>query len=680
MDFILKGFDINSDNSDSNSSDSEESTETVLQSTTGITDFRIDTDSLSSIWGNNTSNTETSINNTEQMTDTERNTNTNNCIMPIEKYDGKPEDLSDWLSAYHMNAHALEWTEAQMAKRFPLHIKGFAIKAYAQLADGEKDTWEHLVRSFRNKLSLKDAVQTNTNDFFNRVQKPEERVVEYAISLKTMVERAFPTGTTTTEPQLAITRNQLLFNRFITGLRLDIRNHALFLEVQNFDEALRKARVIEENIGAIKTIRAITKYDLEDQDNTRKFSFEEVKGILQSTSPSGRYVREPSPGRYQGDENLTKYKIDKYDTYESRNQNNKQQKNINERFDSIRNREYSPARGYYVNKNENQDGERGRNQFRNNVNSINESPFRNNGNNRDQSPFRNNRNYQEQSPFRNNGSYREQSPFRNNSNSPFRNNNNSIGRSSFRNNDTYQGNNDWRNKINFNDVRSRVNEIPNYRNRSQSPQDRGNGRSVICFYCGVKGHVSTECQKRLRDEGNRQRDRVDTNGNMKCYQCNEFGHMARSCPKLQKSTFAYQNNRTTGSKQVSFNKAVNAVELQENENIRRVQDLENKYAIKLRENEELMKKLKEIEDEKKFQATKEDMRTRFMTQDVKEIKTQNDRVCNMFYDLAKRVGDKEIISNFAILTKEGDSNERRLTSKGGKEVTPQEMAMSRKMK
>ena len=189
--------------------------------------------------------------NNRQINDNHKPKKMKECILPIEKFDGNPENLADWLLTYDMDATALDWNEEDMRKRFSLHLTGFARKAYAQLDEDERDTWEHLVDNFRKTLSLRDNVQTNTKNFCTRVQRPDERVAEFAFTLKTLAARAFPNA----EEEVI---EQLLYNQFITGLRQEIRSHAILVEITKFDEAVQKARIIEENNLFNRSVKALT--------------------------------------------------------------------------------------------------------------------------------------------------------------------------------------------------------------------------------------------------------------------------------------------------------------------------------------------------------------------------------------------------------------------------------------
>ena len=109
----------------------------------------------------------------------------------------------------------------------------------------------------------------------------------------------------------------------------------------------------------------------------------------------------------------------------------------------------------------------------------------------------------------------------------------------------------------------------------------------------------------MRDDSakqQQQRDRVDRNGNVQCYNCKGYGHVARSCPQLKESTFS-QGNNSNNAKKVTFNKTINSVKVDEDET--------------------------EIEWEKLRQ---EKRRVMCMRQDMKEMLTKCERINQLAQD------------------------------------------------
>ena len=183
-------------------------------------------------------------------------------ILPIDKFEGDVSELADWLVTYETDARACDWHEEDILRKFPLHLKGFARTAYQQLRPEECDTWPHLIENFRRKLSLTDDIQSDTQRFCSRIQKPGEKVIEFAFTLRTLANRAFAGANN-------CLREQLLFNQFITGLRSEFRTHPIMVEVRVFDEAVQKARMLEER-GLTRTIAKISKHDVQDVDDYKK--------------------------------------------------------------------------------------------------------------------------------------------------------------------------------------------------------------------------------------------------------------------------------------------------------------------------------------------------------------------------------------------------------------------------
>ena len=93
-------------------------------------------------------------------------------------------------------------------------------------------------------------MQGNIRAFMARVQKTTEGVAEFAFSLLTLAKRAFPK---TDEA----TKNSMLLNQLLNGLKSDVRLHPYMLGVATFDEALRRARLIEEDSMGKRLVNAI---------------------------------------------------------------------------------------------------------------------------------------------------------------------------------------------------------------------------------------------------------------------------------------------------------------------------------------------------------------------------------------------------------------------------------------
>ena len=487
-------------------------------------------------------------------------------IIPMDKFDGDPDSLSDWLAMYDTSAKALEWTTIMMTKRFPLHLSGFASKAYLQLTDTERATWDTLVRAFRKKLSIKDNIQTNMKEFCSRVQKPNEKVIEYGFALKTAAERAIQ-GDGTSDM-----RKQLLFTQFITGLRPEIKSHALLLEVDNFDDALKKARLIEENGLITKGIRAI-----DFTNDTKMYSIEDVRSLLKSSQPSPKndYCasmsyrgNSPTPYRDHSNDRDSGYRRNNYYRDSSRNRDDHNYRS-NRDYSHDRNNSYRSSNNNYRDNSRDRGYDRSYNDYRGR--SPNRQEFGSkgvNGFDRNISDVRSK--YGKYNADHTKPSYRDSMYSTNNSKS--------------------------------------VNE----RYRSQSPRE--NRRPVTCYHCGENGHVKTECRK-LRNENNQDRERVDRNGKVQCYNCKSFGHMARSCP----GSTAFGGTATQSRKQVGFEKPVNVIEREEEK--KRIDDIVT----------DLEKK-----------------NMRILAQEVKEQGVKNERISDMFYRMATKIGGPEIANSMPV--------------------------------
>ena len=106
----------------------------------------------------------------------------------MDKFNGKVDQMSYWLTTNDTIAAALEREMVEMVKRFPLHLTGFARKTYELLTDEQKrGDWNDLVATFKTKLTIRDSVQEDMRAFMTRVQRPKEGVTEFACNLLKLV-------------------------------------------------------------------------------------------------------------------------------------------------------------------------------------------------------------------------------------------------------------------------------------------------------------------------------------------------------------------------------------------------------------------------------------------------------------------------------------------------------------
>ena len=586
---------------------------------------------------------------------------TDSKVLPIEKFSGDPEEFADWVATYRMDAAACDWDEIDMIKRFPLHLTGFARTAYQQLSDDETITWTDLIENFRKKLSLSDNAQSSTQKFCARVQKPGERVIEFAFALRTLAQRAFSGESGLLNEDLV---EQLLFNQFITGLRHEIKTHAVMLNVYTFDEAVDKARILEERgltdrkVAALNDEYSIRRHNYDEQreyerkrerslspviasllrDKIEKMNFkqqtEDDTGNLSKYYGSKSFdetYREPRMTLLDN-ENRGGYRSQRYNELNPRQgADDRYQKVSTQRDYNAEVRNQGGER--YGGRDNRYEGGNNRNNFRDNYRSTDD--YGNNRNRNTDDYYGNNRNN-----FRNNDGYRNDNGYR----SSRVNYSNGQGNNRFMNRNR---SNSTENRENMNRYRSpNRNNFNNYRNRSNSPSNRsqnsqGDYELKICDYCQNVGHLRFECRKRKYDieakQRNLQRDQVNRNGDIQCYHCKGYGHYARACPQLNGNLFPNSRSNSEERRKVTFDKKVNGLQKDNYVNRQKIiEDRQKQQATDKQESIVNAQKQKENEEKQKYIAKQKEFDEHIKALDAKYIQF-NHMECDSFVRKMTRI-------------------------------------------
>ena len=157
------------------------------------------------------------------------------CTLPNISYDGDPYTLNEFLFDYKLGAEAMAWTDIQMIRRLPLHLKGMAKQVFANLTVDDRSTWEKISKAFQKNILIEPSPRIHLNSFRRRVMKQGETPVQFAYALRMLVGEAF---TEATSEQ----KKAFLFDQFIHGIPGKLRSQ--ILDKETFDDAVKKAQMI----------------------------------------------------------------------------------------------------------------------------------------------------------------------------------------------------------------------------------------------------------------------------------------------------------------------------------------------------------------------------------------------------------------------------------------------------
>eukprot|EP00794_Sanderia_malayensis_P005083 gene5083-biopygen4144 len=129
-------------------------------------------------------------------------------ILP-EKFDSG--DFVNWVRQFNVCAAANTWNAAKKLAVLPAFLRGPAATYYHTLADGEKDTFEHLTTSLQGLLCPAVGREQYYRDFEQRLLRPTEDPSLFLWSIRDLLSKA--------EPGMSEeARTALLSRQFIKGL------------------------------------------------------------------------------------------------------------------------------------------------------------------------------------------------------------------------------------------------------------------------------------------------------------------------------------------------------------------------------------------------------------------------------------------------------------------------------
>ena len=194
-------------------------------------------------------------------------------------------------------ATAKEWNAAKQLAVIPTLLRGKLIDYYVDLDDTTKADLKLLKAALQDRAGKKEDPLAASKDFNERNQSVDERVADYASSLKKLFKIAYP------EEEMT---SAVLLQKFLTGLRPEISRQLLLRKKpSNFVSALADAVDIEYalkfNGGDDGSVHAMSlpqrKPELPDTATLQR-SLDELTKRLASLETSVQMSRQSSNPQY----------------------------------------------------------------------------------------------------------------------------------------------------------------------------------------------------------------------------------------------------------------------------------------------------------------------------------------------------------------------------------------------
>ena len=147
------------------------------------------------------------------------------------------EDFTRGWTCFEFVATAKEWNEAKQFTVIPTLLRGKLIDYYVELDDTTKADLKLLKAALQERAGKKEDPLVASKDFNERSQSVDERVADYASSLKKLFKVAYPGEVMT---------SAVLLQKFLTGHRPEISCQLLLQKKpSDFVSALTDAVDIE---------------------------------------------------------------------------------------------------------------------------------------------------------------------------------------------------------------------------------------------------------------------------------------------------------------------------------------------------------------------------------------------------------------------------------------------------
>ena len=169
----------------------------------------------------------------------------------IEPYNGNPADFPEFLSEYYLTMQAYNHNDDTMIKRLVLYLKGSAREIYLAIMSNDcpPQEWTELKNALETKILTGDPQRVFRQAFYERKQKLNENVIEFAYNIRTLAERAFGVQQNWNLVTKAIVKDQ-----WWAGIKQNIKNALILYTGDDFDDLVEKARLIEINLSHLNSV------------------------------------------------------------------------------------------------------------------------------------------------------------------------------------------------------------------------------------------------------------------------------------------------------------------------------------------------------------------------------------------------------------------------------------------
>ncbi len=148
------------------------------------------------------------------------------------------DDFAQWFRRFEDVAIACGWNEDRRLQILPALLTENAHEIFHVLPDAEKDTYPHLRTALAERLQPAENRHFKATELHARRQGPLETVDDYSSAVQRLARGAY-----STYPEE--TRNQLLLDAFLSGLKTQLRQLVTLSNPNTFPIALATARRLE---------------------------------------------------------------------------------------------------------------------------------------------------------------------------------------------------------------------------------------------------------------------------------------------------------------------------------------------------------------------------------------------------------------------------------------------------
>jgi polyhydroxyalkanoate synthesis regulator phasin len=162
-----------------------------------------------------------------------------NPSVPLPKYRGRLDerDFPEFIKEFNRAGNVMGWDEAKSCRILPYCLENDAAAAYENIADNViKTDWQRLVDTLATMLARSNDLGFQRRKLME-LKQGKETPLEFAIKIRELVSRAYPTGNGYNELQ----RDQMATDYFINGLWNELQTEVMRHNPPNLAEAIKVA-------------------------------------------------------------------------------------------------------------------------------------------------------------------------------------------------------------------------------------------------------------------------------------------------------------------------------------------------------------------------------------------------------------------------------------------------------